>query len=631
MHSQASDTPVQPQMHEVETGTRFNDKTPAIKEEEEGTDVEVVRYKKPSLLRKKSSLHSSPNSTSSSNSNGNSNRSISTITFEKQKVIPHRARTQSAQSVLSSISLRSLLHQNNAQNNQQQQQQHQQQQQNGEQETSGVSIANFNQQIQSPALSSIRRKGITSNNAHNGSNGAATSASTAMMFRRSSSENEIGLQLPFTDDKRQDLESSSVVPQRRPSKSSLLKENATGVKNIAVPLEAIDYEDHDEDAESQKRLTTQALRKLSNFKTNGKLNMGKSSFNEPASASSEAPTGKDLVDEGVQDTAEDSFTNYGGSMTHLKFGNKKVMLDSSSLNPSAYANKVPMNSLARPPAAVRKHSLDVIRQPNSSMMSTSNLNNKRFVKQISNPKKPLYMPAVLRDVSETNITMNDVVRPASPQHTLTSGTQNFNPRRNQSGSSQASINSTHSSILESCKRHISSFFFAGNDHINPESIGLEAPAPPTREHWLPDSKRSSCHYCHKIFTFLERKHHCRHCGDIFCQQHLAHWLYLNSNAEFIIGGGGVGTLSKICDNCLGDYESMVKNPDVKSKKLTKQLAKGNVPNASIRASQSDQSPRSPEAINVEQDSNGDSAPNDKGDVIGSVVGSVPADWNWSSF
>lgn len=76
---------------------------------------------------------------------------------------------------------------------------------------------------------------------------------------------------------------------------------------------------------------------------------------------------------------------------------------------------------------------------------------------------------------------------------------------------------------------------------------------------------------------------------------------------------------------------MVKNPDVKSKKLTKQLAKGNVPNASIRASQSDQSPRSPEAINVEQDSNGDSAPNDKGDVIGSVVGSVPADWNWSSF
>ena len=122
MHSQASDTPVQPQMHEVETGTRFNDKTPAIKEEEEGTDVEVVRYKKPSLLRKKSSLHSSPNSTYSSNSNGNSNRSISTITFEKQKVIPHRARTQSAQSVLSSISLRSLLHQNNAQNNQQQQQ-----------------------------------------------------------------------------------------------------------------------------------------------------------------------------------------------------------------------------------------------------------------------------------------------------------------------------------------------------------------------------------------------------------------------------------------------------------------------------------------------------------------------------
>lgn len=636
VHSQSSDSVVQPQMQVVEAAAqRFSDKTPAIKEEEEMTDSEVVRKKKPSLLRKKSSLHSSPNSTSSSNSNGNSNRSVSTITFEKQKVVPHRARTQSAQSVLSSISLRSLLHQNNMQNQQQQPPQ-----QSGEQETPNVNITNLNQQIQSPALSSIRRRGINSNNANSGSNGAANSASTARMFRRSSSENEIGLHVPFTDDKRRDLEGSSAAPQRRLSKSSLSKENTTRTKNNGMELDKNDDGDHDEDADCQKRLTTQALRKLSNF--TGKANLrrnAENNVNEQDNAKSEPVQDSprnDLSENGARnndsDTTEDSFINHAGSMTHLKFGNKKVMLDSSSFNPSAYPNKAPSSGVSRPPATIRKHSLDVIRQPNSAAntISAPNTNSKRFVKQICNPKKPLYMPAVLRDVSETNITIDDVVRPASPQHTLTSGSQNINIRRNQSASSQASISSAHSSILESCKRHISSFFFPGKDHLNPDSIGSEAPAPPTREHWLPDSKRSSCHYCHKIFTFLERKHHCRHCGDIFCQQHLAHWLYLNSNAEFMIGCGGMSTLSKICDNCLGDYESMIKNPTGKDKKTNRQMVRGDVSNAHLAASQTNKS-SGPEAINVEQDSNGDNASADKSDVIGSVVGSVPADWNWSSF
>jgi len=35
-------------------------------------------------------------------------------------------------------------------------------------------------------------------------------------------------------------------------------------------------------------------------------------------------------------------------------------------------------------------------------------------------------------------------------------------------------------------------------------------------HWMKDSSRDSCMSCGLQFTVLERKHHCRTCGGIFC-------------------------------------------------------------------------------------------------------------------
>ena len=34
--------------------------------------------------------------------------------------------------------------------------------------------------------------------------------------------------------------------------------------------------------------------------------------------------------------------------------------------------------------------------------------------------------------------------------------------------------------------------------------------------WVLDSAVSNCACCKNSFTFLRRKHHCRHCGNIFC-------------------------------------------------------------------------------------------------------------------
>ena len=36
------------------------------------------------------------------------------------------------------------------------------------------------------------------------------------------------------------------------------------------------------------------------------------------------------------------------------------------------------------------------------------------------------------------------------------------------------------------------------------------------KHWVPDSERIACSLCNKKFNTGRRKHHCRQCGDIFC-------------------------------------------------------------------------------------------------------------------
>lgn len=681
IHSQSSDSHLNDQDQHMDLQRKddeqqqatqfFSEKTPAIQEEEEEDTGEEERESegnreetssdstsnnkeeinfvsrnttKAPRLQKTKSHRSSCNSSSSSNSNGNGVTNKSTMTFEKQKVAPPRARAQSAQSVLSNLSLRSLLLQNNLT------QQQPQQPPAGNENYSATNYGNLNQQIQSPAMSSsMRRK-----------------APTNVMFRRNSSENEIGLQLPFTDDKRLDLDPKHSL-RRNFSRNSLMKRQQSA--NIVETVEIEDDESNEEeeaqnyqmnlpddknitdedDEVSQKKLTEKALRKLSLLKR-GSLQKRKS---DNSSQNSDKVENVNESTDNDNETFE-KITSQEGSMTHLQFGNKRVILDSSSFllgNNGVRSNQQQMQQQFFQP--LQKASSDSIQQLSVNTNGKSKTNNsKKNFKQICNPKKPLYVPAVLRDTAETNITIDDLMRPDSPQHTLLNNFRgNSGSGSNHNPSSQASVYSTTSSILETCRKKISSFLFPNSDFSNsdlPYGLNSESPRLPRKDHWLPDSKRASCHYCHKLFTFFERKHHCRHCGDIFCDQHLSHWLYLNSNAEFIIGGGGMGTLSKVCDGCLGDYENLIRNPSWRSQKDNNQPNQEDSADSkfSSRCNSNEHNPnninynynannyksqQSPEAISVDKKDQSDDSKKENGDIIGSVVGSVPADWNWSSF
>ncbi|KAM3162670.1 FYVE-type domain-containing protein [Lachancea thermotolerans] len=486
-------------------------------------------------------------------SSNNSNKS--TITFEKQKVMP-RTRTQSVPSVLSSISLRSMMGKH--------------QDEPVETPAHGACVGiPASQQIQSPAIASSQKK---TGSMHN---------------------NEvIGQRLPFTNDKRRQPEpaehSKAGARTSRngggPTPGYLFKPGyrttdpgSIGSHAISEQIQEDTSQESDDDAAQQKKLTTDALRRLSALKG-------------PSSAAGDTP----LPVASPRPEVREDYDNIGTPevLTHIQFGGKNIILDSS------IPNKRGSIAPVKPP-------LDMLP---ATLESSSKPKSKRPLRQINAPKKPLYTPAVLRDISETNITNAELNSPGPP--ILASQNQGTHTSR----SSVRSIRSTSSSIISDYTKKLSSLWAKNPAYANAAEI-----TPPTKTHWVSDSKRHACHYCHKIFTFWERKHHCRHCGDIFCSQHVRHWLYLDKDARFVIGGAGVGALSKICDGCLQEYDKLVRegpSSSAANAQTTNETPKSTTPVAGIDATLNQKDL-------VDQEG--------KRGRMDSIVGSVPADWNWSSF
>jgi len=79
---------------------------------------------------------------------------------------------------------------------------------------------------------------------------------------------------------------------------------------------------------------------------------------------------------------------------------------------------------------------------------------------------------------------------------------------------------------------------------------LAATTPPP---WIPDSQAKSCYACGSVFSILNRRHHCRHCGQIFCNDCTTHRiaierLGLNDNTN------------RVCEEC---YLAIVTDVHVK--------------------------------------------------------------------
>ncbi|CUS23328.1 LAQU0S09e02300g1_1 [Lachancea quebecensis] len=101
-----------------------------------------------------------------------------------------------------------------------------------------------------------------------------------------------------------------------------------------------------------------------------------------------------------------------------------------------------------------------------------------------------------------------------------------------------------------------------------EARGVEFPSNPSRHSELAaamfDSKTpadwidsDTCMICSNKFSLLNRRHHCRSCGGIFCQEHSSRFIPLPDL--------GIYDNVRVCDNCFDDYETK-KQSDKKRKK-----------------------------------------------------------------
>lgn len=59
--------------------------------------------------------------------------------------------------------------------------------------------------------------------------------------------------------------------------------------------------------------------------------------------------------------------------------------------------------------------------------------------------------------------------------------------------------------------------------------------------WVPDSESAGCTVCQKGFTFWNRRHHCRKCGSLVCNDHL--------QKKMILPHIHKTSAQKVCDNC----------------------------------------------------------------------------------
>ena len=238
----------------------------------------------------------------------------------------------------------------------------------------------------------------------------------------------------------------------------------------------------------------------------------------------------------------------------------------------------------------------------------------KHLQQIKGLRSPMYIPAVLRLTQNENGEMGRRDRKHDGLEMRPTHSFEVALEHSKSISSQASIKSMDSNALvESASLLISPY--RNISHRNYNHVLLLAP---TRKHWVKDEAVLKCGiaHCPKTFNFFERRHHCRRCGGIFCKEHTMHYLYINHLAQFTTGGRG--TLSKVCDNCIEEYNEFVKHEfgvDVHHPHHSTPATSATSPINSMPSAANQLGRRGyNETTNNEQ-----------------MAGSVPANWSWSSF
>ncbi|KAK4192127.1 vacuolar segregation protein pep7 [Podospora australis] len=152
-----------------------------------------------------------------------------------------------------------------------------------------------------------------------------------------------------------------------------------------------------------------------------------------------------------------------------------------------------------------------------------------------------------------------------------------------------------------------------NLDLFPNPTGL-----PTRKHWKPDQDSAICDHatCKKSFNYFQRRHHCRRCGNIFCNEHSNFVVPLDQDANY----NPRGVPSRACSHCFKQFKAWRSRTNSQSSSQDSFDSGNNVPDTPVTPTGTSPvfsaipgrlmpgQPHTPE-----------------------VAHSVPRDWHWSTF
>ena len=231
-------------------------------------------------------------------------------------------------------------------------------------------------------------------------------------------------------------------------------------------------------------------------------------------------------------------------------------------------------------------------------------------RQIRPPKSPMYVPAALRPTDRPTNRSSPLTPPRSIHGSTDSLDNSKDPtsrplsRRSTDGKKGKSPAVIGPSDQEDGSNQEA-------DEEDEDDTDLSAvTGPPARHHWKPDANASICDgpTCQKVFYLFERRHHCRHCGNVFCQEHSSLQTPLDQTANF----HPKGTMVRACEHCRARYEEWMLN----RREQRQRRRNGESPLADL------QSP-----VRLIGNARSKSAEEQKGGVASSVT----RDWNWSTF
>lgn len=261
-------------------------------------------------------------------------------------------------------------------------------------------------------------------------------------------------------------------------------------------------------------------------------------------------------------------------------------------------------------------------------------------RQLRPSKAPLYVPAALRPTERPqrhspptpprsvhgSLDSCDVAATAAATTATTATTEPTTTTPTTTAPSSPHL-TTASMVTTGIKRSDSVSKMAEDEWMKNEHLG-SVTGLPTKDHWKADRASSNCDSptCRSSFGLFLRRHHCRHCGHVFCSSHTPHVVPLDQDARF----HPEGVLSRACDLC---WHAFNRWDDTRGERLTKIQSVIDAQSDSESDVSHDEAsePVSGSSSGSGSDPAPTPAPAKPALPMQDIAASIPRGWNWSTF